>query len=199
MKGNQGLEALAALCGGQSNAPTSGNGAKGSQGRASGGSGIETSQTAPQSISVQDAVSQAGQRQAALSTQQSALAGVNQQHWQQALATALQGNGMNHALGAQNLLLSGLSPQGLGESTFSTMQQLALHQYVQAQAKLSAAQQAAAAQSLAFGDPNQQALMMALAAGKVNQMQGQYHWLMLYSAQGWDGLQNRFTLLETTY
>ena len=168
MKGNQGLEALAALCGGQTDAPTDqarGSSSSASEVVSSGSRGAQAQQS-------QSSVLQQGQRQNPLSTQ-SPLQNVTQQQWQQAIAAAaaLQGNGVNPALAAQSLLLSspGFSSP---ENTFSPMQQLAFHQYMQAQAKLSAQQ---AAQSLAsggsFGDQGQQALLMALAAGKAQQLQ----------------------------
>ena len=167
MKGNQGLEALAALCGGQTDAPTDqarGSSSSASEVVSSGSRGAQ----AQQSQSFQDSVLQQGQRQNPLSTQ-SPLQNVTQQQWQQAIAAALQGNGVNPALAAQSLLLSspGFSSP---ENTFSPMQQLAFHQYMQAQAKLSA-QQAALAAGGSFGDQGQQALLMALAAGKAQQLQ----------------------------
>lgn len=125
----------------------------------------------------QDLSHQSSQRQTPTISQQSPLHSLSQQQWQQALAAAaaLQSNGVTPSL-AQNLLLSGLSSSGLGEQAYSAMQQFAFQQYVQAQAqaqaKLSAAQQAALAQSLsAYSDPGHQALLMALSTGKVQQLQ----------------------------
>jgi hypothetical protein len=178
MKGNQGLEALAALCGGQSNAPMK-------DARAADGFGSYYNDTATptlgpqQSLSAQDAVHYPGQRQP---PQQSPLQNVTQRQWQQAIAAAaaLQGNGVNPALAAQSFLLSaGMSSkpqQTLGDNAFSTMQQLAFQQYVQQQASLSAQQaaQLSAQQpktGVQFGDQGQHALMMALSAGKSQQMQ----------------------------
>ena len=189
MKGNQGLEALAALCGGQSDAPTEEsralNSLRGTQANESATvAALGTSGQARQPQSNQESALQQAQRQNPLSNAQSALQNVSQQQWQQAIAAAaaLQGNTMNQTLAAQSLLLSAGLPtqQPLGENAFSAMQQLALHQYVQAQAKLTAQQ--AAAQTLvaggkagiAFGDQNQQALMLALAAGKAQQLQGMF-------------------------
>lgn len=116
---------------------------------------------------------QSSQRQTPITSQQSPLHSLSQQQWQQALAAAaaLQSNGVTPSL-AQNLLLSGLSSSGLGDQAYSAMQQFAFQQYVQAQAKLSAAQQAALAQSLtAYNDPGHQALLMALSSGKAQQLQ----------------------------
>lgn len=171
MKGNQGLEALAALCGGQSEAPTENKGTRladsSSQRRdgpsGSGGNNFGASQQGSSTTS---------QRQSPLA-QQSPLHNLTQQQWQQAVAAAssLQSSGANQSSLAQSLLLSGLTPQGLGDNTYSVMQQYAFQLYSQAQAKLSAAQQAATVQSLGpFGDANQHALVMALA-GKAQQLQ----------------------------
>lgn len=176
MNGNQGLEALAALCGGQSDVPTE--------------AGRRFSESAPSDITSAagsnnsnmnnlgtSEASNTSQRQSPM-VQQSPLHNLTQQQWQQAVAaaTALQGNGVSQSSLAQSLMLSGLP--GLGDNTYSAMQQYAFQQYIQAQAKLSAAQQAASAhqsmgaQSMgAFGDANQQALVMALAAGKTQQLQ----------------------------
>ncbi len=177
MKGNQGLEALAALCGGQSDAPTeTGMMVTGSgQSVASVGSTGGNSLSAHQRQTAQDMAHQASQRQTPMTSQQSPLHNLTQQQWQQALAAAaaLQNNGVTPSL-AQNLLFSGISTQGLGENAYSAMQQYAFGQYVQAQAKLSAAQQTALAQSLsAYSDPSHQALVLALSAGKGQQVQHQ--------------------------
>ena len=132
MKGNQGLEALAALCGGQNDAPTE-------EARAAGRVASQSGDSSQQS---QDSTRDQ------LSSQQSPLQNVTPQQWQQAIAAAaaLQGGGVNPSLAAQSFLLGGLpSQQHLGDNSFSTMQKLAYHQYVQAQANLTAQQ---AAQSL---------------------------------------------------
>ena len=131
MKGNQRLEALAALCGGQSDAPVEQNTANSSltakPAEAHAGNNTQQSQSSVDSM-IQ-------QRQNPLATQQSPIQNVTQQQWQQAIAAAaaLQGGGVNPALAAQSFLLSsGLSqpqPQSIGENAYSTMQQLALHQY----------------------------------------------------------------------
>ena len=166
MKGSQGLEALAALCGGQKDAPTE-------EARAA---GRLASQSSDSSQQTQDSTRQTtGQLHDQLSSQQqSPLQNVTPQQWQQAIAAAaaLQGGGVNPSLAAQNFLLGGLpSHQHISDNSFSTMQKLAYHQYVKAQANLTAQQ---AAQSLtnagkaAFGDQSQQALLMALAGGKTN-------------------------------
>lgn len=165
MKGSQGLEALAALCGGQKDAPTE-------EARAAGRLAAQSSDSSQQT---QDSTKQTtGQLHDQFSSQQSPLQNVTPQQWQQAIAAAaaLQGGGVNPSLAAQSFLLGGLSSQQhLSDNSFSTMQKLAYHQYVKAQANLTAQQ---AAQSLtnagkaAFGDQSQQALLMALAGGKTN-------------------------------
>lgn len=180
MKGNQGLEALAALCGGQSDAPTddsrrSNN--RGSKSAETSAASRTSSSNGQQAQATQDSALQQALRQTPLSSQQSPLQNVTQQQWQQAIAAAaaLQGGGVNPALAAQSFLLSGLSPQqSLGDSHFSAMQQqLSFHQFIQAQAKLTAQQAAltGAGKAGAFGE-SPQALMMALAAGKAQQLQG---------------------------
>lgn len=172
MKGNQGLEALAALCGGQSDVPTEGRVQNRDAAAAPANKNGSNSVGAQHQQVPQDASLQSSQRQTPMPNQQSPLAGLSAPQWQQAIAaiSALQNSGVSPSL-AQNLRHSGISSQGLGESNFSAMQQYALQQYMQAQAKLSQAQQAALAQSLgAYGNNNQQqALMIALAAGKAQQ------------------------------
>lgn len=163
MNNTQGsLEALAALCGTQSDAQTEARKRDGSS-RASHGNTGSSSSTA-----------QVNQEAAVTTSQQSPLQGLTPQQWQHALAAAAalqqtqsqQANGVNPAL-AQSLLLPGLPTQGLANST---MEQFALHRYLQ-QAKVSVAQQAMLAQSLGgFSDPNH-ALVLALA-GKAQQL----HW-----------------------
>jgi len=166
MNNSQGsLEALAALCGTQSDALMDGRKREAGDGN-SNTSNINTNNGS----SVQ-----ASQEATLTATQQSPIPGLTAQQWQQALAAASalqqsqsqQVNGVNPAL-AQSLLLQGLPAQNLGNLT---MEQLALHRYIQ-QAKASAAQQAVLAQSLGgFADPNQ-ALVLALA-GKAQQMNWQ--------------------------
>jgi hypothetical protein len=172
MKGNQGLEALATLCGGQTDAPMDESRARRLGAQSGDSTSLTSSQQAQPSL---DSARQKGQLHIPVAGQQSPLHNVTPQQWGQAIAAAaaLQTNGVNPSLAAQSLLLSaGLSPsQHLGDGSFSKMKQLAYHQYVQAQANLSAQQ---AAQSLAssgnsaFGDQSQHALIMALAGGKTN-------------------------------
>ena len=172
MKGNQGLEALAALCGGQPAAATDSDKMRVSE-IARGQDITSVLSSSGNSLAApQDALSSSQRPNPMI--HQSPLPGLTQQQWQQAVAaaSALQNNGVTQASLAQSLLLQGLSSQGLGEYANSAMQQYAFQQYVQAQAKLSAAQQAATAQTLgAFGDANQQALVMALTAGKAQLLQ----------------------------
>jgi hypothetical protein len=178
MKGNQGLEALAALCGGRSDAPTetrrddvamssSSHSDDTSGSRAHHGNVRQLDQQ--QNIGFQQALAQIQ-----LTSQQNPLNNVSPQQWQQAIAAAatLQGGAMNPTLTAQSILLSaGLSPHVLGgDNTF--MQQLALRQYVQAaqHSAQQAAQLNAGAKGVAGFDQNQQAVIMALAAGKGQQL-----------------------------
>lgn len=173
MKGNQGLDALAALCGGQTDAPTVESKGVNEIGAQRGESASQIS--SQQAQSSQDSALQARQLAGQVPGQQSPLQNMTQQQWQQAIAaaTALQGGGVNQSLAAQSLLLSaGYTPQQhISDNSFSTMKQLAYHQYVQAQANITAQQ---ASQSLAsggkgaFGDQSQHALIMALAGGKSN-------------------------------
>lgn len=184
MKGNQGLEALAALCGGQSDAPTEDGRNVNRLGNQSSNSAALTaaltsalSSSSQQSQSNQD--SQRQQGMGTLSNQQTNLQNVTPQQWQQAIAaaTALQGGGVNPTLAAQTLLLSaGLpSQQHLNDNSLATMKQLAYQQYVQARANMTAQQ---AAQALSNGggqggfNESQQALIMALAGGKGNPFSG---------------------------
>ena len=167
MNNSQGnLEALAALCGSQSEARMEArkreNHPEGSSRPSIGDPCISSSVQSPQEAD-------------ANTNQQSAIQGLTPQQWQHALAAAAaiqqsqsqQPNGVNQAL-AQTLLLPGLSAQGLGNST---MEQFALHRYLQ-QAKASAAQQAVLAQTLGgYADPNH-ALLLALA-GTTQQLQWQ--------------------------
>eukprot|EP00339_Tiarina_fusa_P001128 CAMPEP_0117059368 /NCGR_PEP_ID=MMETSP0472-20121206/41233_1 /TAXON_ID=693140 ORGANISM="Tiarina fusus, Strain LIS" /NCGR_SAMPLE_ID=MMETSP0472 /ASSEMBLY_ACC=CAM_ASM_000603 /LENGTH=559 /DNA_ID=CAMNT_0004777037 /DNA_START=88 /DNA_END=1767 /DNA_ORIENTATION=- len=180
MKGNQGLEALAALCGGQSDAPTESTRddvAMSSSSHSEGTSGSRTTHSGnvrqldhQQEAALQQALAQ----NPLISNQQNPLNNVSPQQWQQAIAAAaaLQGGAMNPTLTAQSILLSaGLSPHALGGDN-AFMQQLALHQYVQA-AKASAqqaAQLSASAKGVGGLDQNQQAVIMALAAGKAQQL-----------------------------
>ena len=104
MKGNQGLEALAALCGGQSDAPTEEAAAlNDSQGSSSSRSNVPATSQTPLD---QATILQAQQRQAG--NQQSPLQNLTPQQWQQALAAtaALQSHGVNPAIAAQNILVS---------------------------------------------------------------------------------------------
>jgi hypothetical protein len=166
MKNSQGsLEALAALCGTQSDAQAEARKRENhdASSRASHGNTGSSSSTA-----------QVNQEAAVTTSQQSSLQGLTPQQWQHALAAAAalqqtqsqQANGVSPAL-AQSLLLPGLPTQGLANST---MEQFALHRYLQ-QAKVSVAQQAMLVQSLGgFSDPNH-ALVLALA-GTAQQL----HW-----------------------
>ena len=168
MNNSQGnLEALAALCGSQSEAQME-------QARQR-----ENHEGMPNPLidnpSNNSSSAQATQEAASNTSQQSAIQGLTTQQWQHALAAAAalqqsqsqQPNGVTQAL-AQSLLLPGLSAQGLGNAT---MEQFALHRYLQ-QAKASAAQQAVLAQTLGgYADPNH-ALLLALA-GKAQQLQWQ--------------------------
>jgi hypothetical protein len=190
MKGNQGLEALAALCGGQTDAPTEiARRANKSREEAVAQLGTSSHGT-QQSQPAQASVLQPSQRQnPSANQQQSALQNVTQQQWQQAIAAAaaLQGGGVNPALAAQSFLMSGgLSQHNQGENTFSTMQQLAFHQYVQAQANHTAQQasQLSNQAGKAFGDQGQQAIMRAFATGNAQQLQqvhGKLHYISLCS------------------
>jgi hypothetical protein len=134
MKGNQGLEALAALCGGQSDAPTEDGRAAHHLGAQSGNSSALTaaltsalSSSSQQSQTNQDAVRQSGI--GSLSNQQATLQNVAPQQWQQAIAAAaaFQGGAVNPTFGAQGFLLSaGLpSQQHLNDNSLATMKQLA--------------------------------------------------------------------------
>lgn len=166
MNSSQGsLEALAALCGTQSDAQMDGR-------------KHENRDGSPNTSSVHAgnicSSSQVNSEAAVAASQQSPIQGLTPQQWQHALAAAAalqqsqthQANGVSPAL-AQSLLLPGLSTQGVGSNA---MEQLALHRYLQ-QAKVSAAQQVVLAQSLgSFTDPNH-ALVLALA-GKAQQL----HW-----------------------
>ena len=183
MKGNQGLEALAALCGGQSDAPT-----EDTRGTSHVGGGEGTTTGAPSSrtplmngtqvASAAQQGLQGGQRQNNQVSQQFPFQNMTQQQLQQALAAsnALQRAGVNPAVAVQNLLVSaGLMPQqqNMDSATLAAMQQLAYNQIVQAQAKL-AMQQAQAAIATSSGgvsltEQAQQALAMALAAGSAQQ------------------------------
>jgi hypothetical protein len=167
MKGNQGLEALAALCGGQSDAPTQYGVSRGPTETTQGQGGTPGGSNSTNLGASHDTLPTMSQQL----VQQSPLHNLTQQQWQQALAavSALQGNGGGQSSLAQSLLMSGLQSTGMGDNAYtSAMQQFALQRYIQtqaqAQAKLSASQQA-------FADPNQQALMMALASGKAQQLQ----------------------------
>lgn len=180
MKGNQGLEALAALCGGQSDVPTEDGRAAHHLGPKSGNSKALSaaltsalSSSNQQSQTHKDAVRQSGL--GSLSNPQGTLQNVAPQQWQHAIAAAaaFQGGAVNPTFGAQGFLLSaGLpSQQHLNDNSLATMKQLAFQQYVQAQATFTAQH---AAQSLSTNagkgtfNESHQALIMALAGGKAN-------------------------------
>ena len=157
MSNTQGnLEALAALCGTQSDAQ-----ARGAAGNEATGTTTTGSKNDASSQGNNDSSSKPNQ-------QQPPVQGLAHQQWQQALATvaALQQAHSNQGAGisVQSLLLSGLPQQGISTST---AEQLALQRYLQ-QANITAAQQAILAQSMGgYTDPNH-ALIMALA-GKAQQ------------------------------
>eukprot|EP00980_Cylindrotheca_fusiformis_P019921 scaffold7017_cov134-Cylindrotheca_fusiformis.AAC.16 len=180
MKGNQGLDALAALCGGQSDAPTE-DGRNGSN--IGGQSGNPSAFAAALSAALSSSNQQSQQNQDAqrqqgmgsLSNQQINLQNITPQQWQQAIAavTALQGGSANPSVTAQNYAMSSGLPshQQTNDNSLATMKQLAYRQYVQAQANMTAQQ---AAQSLSNAgmkggfSESQQALIMALTGGKGN-------------------------------
>jgi hypothetical protein len=177
MKGNQGLEALAALCGGQSDAPTESARDDVVMSSSSHSDGMSGSRSHGGNVRPLDKHQEAALQQALaqnpLGNQHNPLNNVSPQQWQQAIAAAaaLHGGSMNTTLTAQSILLSaGLSPHAIGGDN-AFMQQLALHQYVQA-AKASAqqAQLAASVKGVAGLDQNQQAMIMALVAGKAQQL-----------------------------
>ena len=176
MKGNQGLEALAALCGGQSDAPTEDaattalNEAHGSSSR------LAVPSTAQNPLLDQSTLLQTQQRQNG--TQQSPFQGITAQQWQQALAAtaALQSHGVSPAIAAQNILLTaGLAAQqqqqqqqqSLGENAAAAaMQQLAYYQYLQAQAKYALG---GGSNGVSLVDQTQQAALALALAGKTQQ------------------------------
>lgn len=151
MKGNHGLEALAALCGGQSDAaPEEARAAS----RAKSGDSQQSQEPAMQNPN-----------------QQSPLQNMTQQQWQKIVAqvSALQNGGMNPSLVAQSFLLGGLPAQTqISDNSFTAMQKLAFHQYLSNLTTQQATQALANAGNSAFGDPSHQALIMALAGGKAN-------------------------------
>lgn len=170
-KSNQGnLEALAALCGTQSDAQMKDSKKQESREGSSSGAAIYNACN-NNNVSVPQASNDSSNK----ANQQNPVQGLTQPQWQQALAavSGLQqthqnnlGSGMSPGL-AQSLLLSGLSTQGIPTAT---AEQLALQRYLQQHVSISAAQQAVLSHSLAnYGDPNQ-ALIMALA-GKTQQFQ----------------------------
>ena len=151
MKGNHGLEALAALCGGQSDAaPDEARAAS----RAKSGDSQQSQESARQNPN-----------------QQSPQQNMTQQQWQKIVASfsALQNGGMNPSLVAQSFLLGGLPAQTqISDNSFTTMQKLAFHQYLSNLTTQQATQALANAGNSGFGDPSHQALIMALAGGKAN-------------------------------
>jgi hypothetical protein len=175
MKGSQGLEALAALCGGQSEAPITVT------------SSTSTILPVYNSSAAQQTIFQAAQRAATASSQQQQqsqqypLSNLKPPQWQQFMATAtaaLQSSGVNPTLAVHNFLLAAAaqnSPPPVDNSAFAAMQQMAYLQYTQAQANVAAQQQAVqqqAVQTMAGNvnvDPTQ-AMAMALA-GKAQQQQ----------------------------
>jgi hypothetical protein len=200
MQGNQGLEALAALCGGQIDAPT--------EGRLTNGSGVAGAASssssrgpavmgAQQTQAVQHAFLAAPKTNTQFS-QQFPLQNLTPQQWQHALAaTVQQGGGSNPALSAQNFLLNaGLVPQqqqqqqqqqqNVSNNTgMQAIQQLVYFQMLQraqsTQSKVVPQHSAPAQHSaptvngggnggISFTDQAQQAILMALAAGKMHQL-----------------------------
>jgi hypothetical protein len=190
MQGNQGLEALAALCGGQIDAPTEGRLTKGN---GAAGAGSSSSLRGPSVIGAQQAQAVqhallAAARSNTQVTQQFPVQNLTPQQWQQAVAAtvAQQGGGSNPALAAQNFLLTaGLVPQqqqqqqqqhNVSNNTgMQAIQQLVYFQMLQqAQAKLAPQHPAPTMNGggnggIAFTDQAQQAILMALAAGKAQQ------------------------------
>jgi len=164
MKGNQGLEALAALCGGQSETGNKGSNVEGRRDAVMGsstGSHNSNNSGSHQSQSAQES----NQIQASFPIQQSQLQNLTPQQWQQALSALQNNNGANQSALAQSLLLSGIGGQAVQQLAYQQLAQ------VQAHANISAAQQAAIAQSVgSYGEAGHQALLMALA-GKTQQMQ----------------------------
>jgi hypothetical protein len=200
MQGNQGLEALAALCGGQTDAPIEGRLARLANGSVAAGGAPSSSSCGPAVIGAQQSQSQAVQHailHAAAAaargnntqlTQQFPLQNLTPQQWQQALAAtvAQQGGGLNPALTAQNFFLTaGVVPQqqhqqqqqqqnvSNNNAGLEAIQKLVYFQMLQQQQQQTklAPQHSAPAMNggISFTDQAQQAILMAIAAGKVQQ------------------------------
>jgi hypothetical protein len=191
MQGNQGLEALAALCGGQIDAPTEGRLANGSGGACAASSSSMRGPAvngAQQTQVVQHALLAAARGNTQL-TQQFQTQNFTPQQWQQVLTATVkqQGGGSNQTLAAQNFLVNaGLVPQqqqqqqqqqqNVSNNTgLQAIQQLFYFQMLQqAQAKLAPQHSAPTMNGggnggISFTDQAQQAILMAFAAGKVQQ------------------------------
>jgi hypothetical protein len=170
MKGNQGLEALAALCGGQSDVPT--------EEVASTSMVLGARQAAANAAQAPDqaAGALAQQRQAAQATQQqTALLSLTPQQWQ-ALAVTLQSGGVNSALG---LALAAQQQAQQQAQQHAQQQQQAQHQAqqqaVQAQQQaVQAQQQAAQAQQQKLGENAAIVAMQQLAYFQYIQAQARF-------------------------
>lgn len=174
MAGNQRLQTFAALCAGQSDAPTE----EGREARRMGtqvgekqtpsASALPSSPTTQQSQQAQDALRQTGM--ASLQNQQSGIQNMNQQQLQQAIARAagLGGAVTPSLAAAQSLFMQGgLTTQQLNEAAM-------LQQYIQQQAQRAfTTQQASHALSTSTNGngnlrENRALMMAALAGGKAN-------------------------------
>ena len=196
MQGNQGLEALAALCGGQIDAPTERRVANGSgEVCAASSSSLRGPAVigAQQTQAVQHAFLPSARGNTQLN-QQFSLQNLTPQQWQHALATAVapQGGGSNPSMTAQNFLSANMVPQqqqqqqqqqqNVSNNTgLQAIQQLLYFQMLQQGQAKQAPQNSTPAQhsaqtmnggsngGISFTDQAQQAILMALAAGKVQQ------------------------------
>lgn len=180
MAGNQRLQTFAALCAGQSDAPTdetreasSGGAQSGIESQNSVASALSSSSssTTQQPQLAQDAVRQQGIANVQ-TQQQSPLQNLNSQQLQQAIARAALGGG-NPSLAAGLFMQGGLPTQQFNDAA---MTQIALQQYIQQAQQAYSTQQAsqslsaaAAAASGSGGLRESQALVMAaLAGGQAN-------------------------------